>query len=80
MRAGRLVILSGQHGRLEMDDPAILDKVIAIGIPDRLSARALVDDVPGDGSSLQDGVLASENKQKHALANVFTVWGELLRI
>jgi hypothetical protein len=79
MLAGRLVILGGQHGRLEIDDPAILDKVIAVGVTDRFPARALVDDVSGDGPGLQDSVLASENKQKHALANIFGVWREFLQ-
>ncbi len=40
---------------------------------------ALVDDVAGDGPGFQDGIFASENEQKHTLANVFRVWGKVLQ-
>ena len=44
---------------------AVLDKVIAVGIADRLPAGALlVDDAPSDRSRLQHSVLAFEDQQR----------------
>ena len=57
MLARRLGILRRKHGWFEVDDPTILDNVVSVGVADRLAAGALVDNMTGDGSGLQDGIL-----------------------
>ena len=69
----RIGILCGEHCRFEIDEPAVFDDVITVGVADRLSARALLDDVAGDSAGLQDRIFSPENQQEHSLANVLRI-------
>ena len=79
MFSRRIGILCGEHCRFEIDEPPVFDNVITVGVADRLSAGALLDDVAGDRAGLQDSVLSPENQKEDSLADVLRIGREVLQ-